>query len=53
MTHLMRFVQNVQRNKNTKVTRDKFEQSENFYGHESVQALWKKDAGEVALNYRI
>ena len=33
--------------------RTNFERSENFYGHELVQALWQKDAGEVALNHRI
>ena len=39
--------------KNTKVATEKFEQSENFYGHEFVQALWHKDAVGVALNHRI
>ena len=39
--------------KNIKVATENFERSENFYGHESVQALWHLDAVRVALNHRI
>ena len=49
----MRFAQSVRKKYTQKCQRKNFERSENSYGHESVQALWQDDAGEVALNYRI